>query len=614
MKRSTFLKTTSLAAAPLLLNGLSVYANTSTGNSLFDKLAQTAYGCGRVLVIVQMNGGNDGLNTIIPRDQYTNLANARPTIKLPEAAILPLTGNANTGMHPAMNELRGLYDDGKMVIVQGVSYPNPSYSHFRATDIWFSGSASNENLDTGWLGRTLDTNYPNFPADYPNVQMPDPVAVQIGSTSPFSLQGPSINMGYNVSDPNALLQVINETTGPAPNNDYGRELTFLRLMKDQSNAYRNSLQAAYNAQATLSPNYPASGNSLADQLKIVARLIGGGLKTPVYIVNHPNTHDTHNDQVIAGNTASGYHANILSILSKAIAAFQDDIGRMGKAELVTGMTYSEFGRRIIENASKGTDHGVAAPVMFFGAGLSAGVLGVSANIPATATVNSQVSMQYDFRQLYSTVMQDWLCLTQAEAQNVLGSNFTKLPIFNPAILPIEAITLTGQYYDGRSVLHFVVENNNNYSKFVVEYSTDGQNYTAVRTINQTSQKPIDNYDYTHEINITKVFYRINGTLNSGATKYSDVLQLRAASGQQLISVYPNPVRNNRINVKFLERATDEVDITIYDVLGAKLYYNRFRGNTSLISFSTTQSFTSGTHYILEARFAGVVAREQIIFE
>ena len=613
MKRSTFLKTTSLATAPLLLNGINVYANPSTGNSFFDYLAQTTYGCGKVLVIVQMNGGNDGLNTIVPRDQYSKLATARPTIILPEAAVLPLAGTANTGMHPAMSEMKSMYDDGKMVIVQSVSYPNPNFSHFRATDIWFSASDSNVTLDTGWLGRTLDTNYPNFPGDYPNTQMPDPVAIQIGSTLPFSLQGPTVNMGYNVSDPNALLNVLNITTDPAPNNDYGRELSFLRLMKDQSNAYRDSLQNAYNAQTTLSPNYP-TGNSLADQLKIVARLIGGGLKTPVYIVNHPNTHDTHNDQVVAGNTTTGYHANVLSVLSKAVFAFQDDLGRMGKADKVTGMTYSEFGRRIINNASKGTDHGVAAPVIFFGAALNAGTIGTSPNIPVNAGVNDQVAMQYDFRQLYSTVMQDWLCLTSTEAQNVLGSNFAKLPIFNQTVLPLQSIVLTGQYYSGRSTLNFQVQNNDQFASFVLESSVDGIAFYPVRTINRQSQNSVDSYSIYDEGNIDKKYYRVKGVMQSGSSIFSDTILLRGDSKKQLMSVYPNPVVGYRINVSLFEKPTSLVDVTIYDVVGAKLYYNRIKPTGGIMSFTTPPSFSHGTHYILEVSYDGTKSREQIMFQ
>ncbi|MFI5131782.1 MAG: DUF1501 domain-containing protein [Chitinophagales bacterium] len=614
MKRSTFLKTGSLAAAPLLINGVPIYANPGTGNAFFDFLAQTAYGCGKVLVIIQMNGGNDGLNTIVPLDKYTNLNNGRPNIILPQASILPLNNNATTGMHPALTELRDLYNNGKMVIVQGVSYPNPNFSHFRATDIWFSGSASNVDLDTGWLGRSLDTQYPNYPSAFPNVDMPDPLAIQIGSTLPFSLQGPAVNMGYNVSNPASLLNIINATTDPAPNNDYGRELTFLRLMKDQSNAYRVTIQNAYNAQQTLSTLYPASGNSLADQLKIVARLIGGGLKTPVYIVNHPNSHDTHVDQVVAGATTTGAHANILTILSKAINAFQNDITLMGKANNVTGMTFSEFGRRIISNASMGTDHGVGAPVMFFGAALNPGMIGTSPDIPLNPTVNSQVPMQYDYRQIYSTVMNEWFCLSASESQTVLGSSFTRLPIFNAYPLPLEDITLTGQYFDGESRLSFKVEDNTHYGKFTIEFSLDGVSFNELQRINNTSLNDLENYSYNHAISAPKIFYRIKGELLQGSQiKYSNTLLLRSNIKQQLISVYPNPVVNNQVNVKLFETPTTWIDVTIYDLIGAKVYYNRFNDRSSVISFRVPPSFSRNTHYIIEVQYGGTVAREQIQF-
>lgn len=616
MKRSTFLKAGSLAAAPLLINGLPVMANTSTGNLFLDYLAQVTYGCGKILVIIQMNGGNDGLNTIIPIDKYSNLNAGRPNIILPQASILPLTNNATTGMHPAMAELRNLYNTGKMVIVQGVSYPNPNFSHFRATDIWFSASDSNVNLDTGWLGRSLGTQYTNYPAGFPNIDMPDPLAVQIGSTTPFSLQGPTVNMGYNVTNPAALLNVINATTDPAPNNDYGRELTFLRLMKDQSNAYRVSIQNAYNAQTTLSGLYPASGNTLADQLKIVARLIGGGMKTPIYIVNHPNSHDTHVDQVVTGNTTTGSHANMLSILSKAINAFQDDITLMGKAPNVTGMTFSEFGRRIINNASMGTDHGVAAPVLFFGAALNAGMIGLSPDIPVAPNVNSQVPMQYDFRRLYSTIMQDWMCMTQAEAQNVLGSNFVKLPIFfsSNGPLPLEDITLSGQYFAGESRLTYKVEDNTHYEKFTIEFSTDGINFTGLQTVNRVSLNGLETYTYIHTSNAPRLFYRIKGELlQNGRIKYSNTVMLRSNARQQLISVFPNPVENNQVNVRFLEKPDTWVDLTIYDLMGAKVYYNRFTNVSGQLHFRVPPSFARDTHYILEVQYGDTVAREQLIF-
>jgi uncharacterized protein (DUF1501 family) len=452
MERRKFLKSTALLSAPLLFNKIPVLASSEIESSTLQALAAAAAKCGKILVIVQMNGGNDGLNTVFPRDKWEQLKSARENILMDESAVLSLNGNLTTGLHPAMSEMQHLYNNGKMMIVQGVSYPNPSYSHFRATDIWFTASDSNTSLQTGWLGRALDTIYPNFPIGYPNPDMPDPLAIQIGSTLPFSLQGPKINMAYSVPKPEDLLNVINATTDPAPNNDYGLELTFLRLMKDQSNTYRTAIQNAYNVPQPQSATYP-SQNSLANQLKIVAKLINGGLKTPIYIVNHPESHDTHENQVDTDKTI-GKQAKNLKILSQAIGAFQADLKIIGKDHLVTGMTFSEFGRRLKSNDSMGTDHGTIAPIIFFGAALNtgkrnvqgtahpvSGMIGKSPDLIQNAPVNYEIPMQFDFRQVYSSIMQDWLCMSEAEANAVLGGTFEKLPIFKNGLFQ------TGAYYD-----------------------------------------------------------------------------------------------------------------------------------------------------------------------
>jgi len=446
MKRRDFIKTTAAASIPIMVSGIPVMASSQIENTSIEKMALAAVNCGRILVIIQQNGGNDGLNTVFPLDKWTNLVNARSNILMNNTQVLPLNNNLTTGLHPAMKDMQGLYNNGKLMILQGVSYPSPNLSHFRATDIWFTGSGSDQSLDSGWLGRALDIKYPNFPDGYPTSEMPDPLAIQIGSTLPFILQGENINLGYSVTDPNSLLNVINSITDPTPNNDYGNELTFLRLMKDQSNVYRSTIQKAYAVPLSNAITYPA-GNKLADQLKIVAKLINGGLKTPIYIVNHPNTHDTHANQVAAADKTLGSQATNLTLLSQAIGAFQKDLELMGKDDKVAGMTFSEFGRRIKSNASLGTDHGSAAPVMFFGSALNtsptavagtkypvAGMIGISPNLPFSASVSNQVPMQFDYRQLYASVMQDWLCMTEAEVTQVLGTNFAKLPIFNNVLL------------------------------------------------------------------------------------------------------------------------------------------------------------------------------------
>lgn len=626
MKRSSFLKTGSLLAAPFLIKGIPVSGAPYTGNSVLDMLAQSTYGCGKILVIVQMNGGNDGLNMVFPIDKYDQLSAARTNILMPQADIAALNNNITTGLHPAMTEMNNLYTEGKLMIVQGVSYANPSFSHFRATDIWFSGSGSNTTLNSGWIGRELDAQYSGFPGAFPSKDMPDPLAIQIGSTLPFSLQGPGINMGYNVTNPTELLNVINGITDPAPNNDYGRELSFLRLMKDQSNAYRSVIQNAYNVLQSNGAAYPVS-NGLADQLKIVAKLINGGLQTPIYIVNHPNSYDTHQGQVDISDKKSGLHAKILWVLSKAIGAFQTDLELMGKADKVTGMTYSEFGRRVRSNASIGTDHGTAAPVLFFGAGLNtspdlvantpnpvSGMIGVSPTLPTVIDNNTLLPMQYDFRQLYASVMQDWLCLSKAQTDSVLGSTFSRLPIFKPqSALPAEGIELKGQYIMGEARLTYIVQDNNKYNSFTIEFSANGIDFKEVKKYQNVSLNRVESYFYTEPNSANKMYYRIAAKDSQGTIKYSNITMLRSDANKQLISVFPNPVTDRKIHIKLFENPATPVDITIYSIEGTKIYYNRFTHVGGVLSFSVP-IFTVNTHYILEVIYGSTTVHEQIIFK
>ena len=546
MNRRKFLGNTALFSVPMMIKGIPLYAGDARLHPLLAALSMPTANCDRVLVIIQMNGGNDGLNMVVPLDRYTELSNARASILLPQASVLALNGTTTTGLHPAMTGLRDLYNAGKVNLVQGVTYPNPNFSHFQAQDIWFSGSTAIPSPSTGWLGRQLDLANPGFPAGYPNATTPDPLAIQIGGALPLSLAGPNINMGYNAPNPAALINVATGTPGPAPVSDYGTELTFLRLMKDQSNAYTSRISTAYNAQATQSTMYPASGNTLADQLKIVARLVGGGLKTPVYIVNHPDSFDTHVDQVNSTNTTIGGHANILSKLSVAIAAFQDDITLMGKANKVTGMTFSEFGRRVISNTSYGTDHGSGAPVIFFGAMLNGGVTGTSPVLPLNPTGSTQVPLQYDYRQLYSTLMQKWLCMSETESATVLNGTFQTVPIFNEVLLPLEGIELQALWDGAFAKLDFDVYGNDRYDKFIIERSVNGSDFTEMNTLFNTSNRSQERYTYRDErISAPVIYYRIKVTSKTGEIQYSNVLVIRMSKQKTPLTIIPNPTRGCR---------------------------------------------------------------------
>ncbi len=426
MKRRDFFKrTVPYVTLPALINGFSFKA--FAGSPLMQALSSSVL-TDHVLVLIQLNGGNDGLNTLIPLDQYSNLSAARSNILIPDTQVLALSGSTITGLHPSMTGMQQLFNDGKMNIVQAVGYPSPNYSHFRATDIWLTGSDSSQVLSSGWTGRYLNYEYPNFPTNYPNATMPDPLAIQIGSTVSLALQGPAASMGMAISDPSSFYNLINGIQDPAPNTPAGKELTYVRTVAQQSNAYASVISNAANSITQQFAGYPAAGtNSLADQLQIVARLIAGGLKTKVYMVNLGGF-DNHSAQVDSADHTQGTHAVLLSKLSDAVKAFMDDLNFLSIEDRVVGLTFSEFGRRIKSNASDGTDHGAAAPMFVFGKPVLSGILGSNPTIPAAATVNDNVPMQYDFRSVYASILQDWLCVPTVDLNSILLQNFQTLPI------------------------------------------------------------------------------------------------------------------------------------------------------------------------------------------
>ncbi|MDP2175690.1 MAG: DUF1501 domain-containing protein [Bacteroidota bacterium] len=431
MKRKEFLKKATLAGlTPFVIDGLSFKVLGKT--SRLEAIAKAAAKNGRVFVLIQLNGGNDGLNTIIPTDQYSNLSSARSNVLIPENKVLKLNGINGTGLHPAMTALKTLYDDKKLNIVQSVGYPNPNFSHFRSTDIWHTASDSNQFLTSGWGGRFLQNEHPDFPVGYPSTENPDPLAISIGFSVSTVLMGNTINTGMAISDPKSFYELVSGTVDPAPNTPAGHELTYVRLILQQTQDYNVTVKAAA-LNATNKVTYP-NNNRLAAQLKIVANLIAGGLQTPIYTVSIGGF-DTHANQVpLSGGNDTGAHANLWKTVSEAISAFQKDCEQLGIADRVAGMTYSEFGRRIKSNDSNGTDHGAAAPLIVFGTQVNPTIIGNNPTIPSSVTVNDNVPMQYDFRQVYATILKDWFQASDTDIQSdILFKDFTTLPIFNQTL-------------------------------------------------------------------------------------------------------------------------------------------------------------------------------------
>ncbi len=424
MNRRNFIKRTAAASTlPLLLGGFDI--GVMGMNASLEAACAAATDTDRVLVLIQLNGGNDGLNTLIPIDQYSTLSAARSNVLIPQNNVLNLT--TNTGLHPAMAGIHNLYNDGKASFVQSVGYPDPNFSHFRSQDIWTTGSPADEVYTTGWLGRYLDSFHPDYPEGYPSTSFPDPLAITIGSTVSNTCQGMTSSLGMAIKDPNEFIQLTTGSGSSVPNTPYGYELNFLRQTILQTNQYIQTIQSASTLGNNLSTMYPNSGNSLSDQLKIVAQLISGGLKTPIYIVNLGGF-DTHAEQVDVNDVLVGSHTNLLGKLSTAVAAFQNDLQLLGVEDRVLSMTFSEFGRRIRSNDSYGTDHGSAAPLMLFGPEVSGQIHGTNPIIPSDVDDKASVPMQFDFRSVYGSILMDWFCVEQSHVEYLLYSGFQRLPI------------------------------------------------------------------------------------------------------------------------------------------------------------------------------------------
>ena len=436
MKRRSFIKTAAASTVlPISLNGMSL--RSVQNSSLLGALGKRSAN-GKVLVIIQLNGGNDGLNMVVPLDQYSNLSKARSNILLSEESVLKLKNTTKTGLHPKMTGAQRLFDNNKMSIVQSVGYPQPNFSHFRSMDIWMSASDSDKVLTTGWMGRYLDKRYPKFPQDYPNATMKDPLAIQIGPLVSLAFMGPNTNMGMAVTNPESFYNLLDNASGNVPSTPAGDELAYIRLLAQQTNEYADVIKEAASKGTNKSNKYPTGGrgSNLAEQLKIVARLIHGGLQTPVYMVSLGGF-DTHSAQVDTSDSKEGFHATLLSQLSASMEAFQDDLELLGISDRVVGMTFSEFGRRVQSNGSTGTDHGAAAPLMVFGDAVQPGIIGNNPRIPSATTVNDNVPMQFDFRQVYGSILQDWFELPSSEVKSLLGDDFNTLPIFKNNLSKID---------------------------------------------------------------------------------------------------------------------------------------------------------------------------------
>lgn len=401
----------------------------------------------RVLVLIQLKGGNDGLNTLIPLYEYDFYANQRPGIRIPEQRILPLSDEH--GLPDSMEAIIPLWQEGQMKVVQSVGYPNQNLSHFRSGDIWTTASDADVLETSGWLGRWLDSEFPDFLEQPPE----HPPAIQIGGAGTPLFNNGETNLSVSVANPDQLFEIAQ--TGQlydpqdVPANCYGEELQFVRTLANSTFQYAEVIKQAYDA----SNNQASYGNTGLDrQLALVARLIKGQLGTRLYLVTLDGF-DTHANQ---GNL----HPYLLRSLSTALRGFYEDLGLGGQADRVLSMTFSEFGRRIEQNASMGTDHGSAAPLMMFGSGLNGqGIVGTNPDLQQPDAFGN-LAFHTDFREVYATVLEQWLCVDPGMVNALMGRSFPRIMEFGlscqatsrPTASAQASFTHQVQYVQGRQTL------------------------------------------------------------------------------------------------------------------------------------------------------------------
>jgi len=441
MRRRNFLKIfPATTVTPFVVNGFNMrpFANS--------QMARVLSGCegisDRVLVLIQLKGGNDGVNTLVPIDQYDTYANLRPSIKLPDAALInvdtTLPQADQVGLHPAMTALKSLYDDGQATLIQGVGYQDMNQSHFKGTDLWLSGGDTTPdgyNIPSGWMGRALQALFPDVQGA-PTSDMPDPLGIQVGDPNPslgFHTETEHLNaLNLSGQDPAGFYSLIQTIGGlpvsNVPDSDHGEELKFIMNVEQSVNLYAQRITETFNNGSNANGNYPDT--SLAAQLKTIAKLISGGCKTKIYLCTLGGF-DTHSGQAVDGDTTNGAHAELLFTLSEAVKAFLDDLKLLGLDDSVMACTFSEFGRTAAENGSIGTDHGTLAPIFIFGKHAAAGVQGTNVDLSNLTNDDQLRGLQFDYRQVFTTLLQDWLGASNYVLEQTMFEGFAKMPVVDP---------------------------------------------------------------------------------------------------------------------------------------------------------------------------------------
>lgn len=439
MKRRDFVKSgvaigAGSVIAPYILKGKSLYKTIDNNKILNDDDDS-------IIVILELFGGNDGLNTIIPFDQEDKYVNLRPTLAVPKDKATQF-GSSDLWFNNALirdihkDGFLSLMDNGQLAVVQGIGYNYPNLSHFQSRDIWHSGITPVSEDDypkllEGWLGRYFASKLDNFPLEIPE----HPLAIQIDGTVSMLLNSNKGFMGIALEDPESFYESGNGLASSlpkyqTPSRKYEDEFNYVHVIAQQSEDYAKAVKEAWDqGKDKIKVEY---SNDLSQKFKIISALIAGGLKTKVYFVRLSNF-DSHAKQ--ADGDGFGQHWTLLQKMAGAISEFLDDAKQIGYAERVVGMTISEFGRRPFENGSSGTDHG-GGSMQFVFAGSDKYINGgyyKEQGAPSLTDFDQygNILKNYDFRRVYVDMLETWFKASKEETQAVFGEQITSLNILNP---------------------------------------------------------------------------------------------------------------------------------------------------------------------------------------
>ncbi len=361
----------------------------------------------RILVMIQLDGGNDGINTVVPYKDEGYKKNRRD-LRLRSSELITLDERAGVGLNPALRPMSKLFEDGHLAVIQGAGYPNPSRSHFESMAIWHSARTDAQGRDGyGWLGRSLDM--------APRPAAGAPAAIFLArSELPLAIRGRRAVATAMTTPDDFTLKLQADPRGQGIGGSTSSLTSFVERSALDAYAFADQM-SAMSRRESAGVNYPRT--ALAERLSLVAGLIRAGLGSRVYYAIQPG-YDTHSVQIAR-------HAELLAELARALRAFHDDLAAAKLGDRVAVLCFSEFGRRVEENGSSGTDHGTAGPVFLAGPHVRGGVVGTP---PSLVDLDSEgdLKMTVDFRRVYASVLQDWL---EIPCKTVLGSSYECLPLF-----------------------------------------------------------------------------------------------------------------------------------------------------------------------------------------